>query len=145
MIDIDFLKQYNYNYRHQKGDVCLQSVAQELVRHVTDRNMYVVRYGGEEFLICCAGYSRGEAERMAERLLGAGRDLGLERTDIDSGHITVSIGVAFHDSRGGKPLDEFIREADVALYEAKQSGRDRIAFFRRKIPWEGTGDSYPVK
>ncbi|MBI5971531.1 MAG: diguanylate cyclase [Deltaproteobacteria bacterium] len=115
MADIDYFKKYNDTYGHAAGDKLLEGFARLLMALKRGADT-VVRYGGEEFLMLMPGTSLAGAIKMSERLR--------ERTEKDIG-ITVSIGVAaYHE--GVEEGVELIKEADSALYRAKQSGRNRV-------------------
>ena len=116
MGDIDYFKRYNDTFGHQAGDALLRSVADIFKQELRVSDM-AVRYGGEEFLLILPKTPLAEACSMAERL----RDTVKAITPV-----TISFGVAaFH---ADTDLSEtLIDRADAALYEAKRSGRNRIA------------------
>lgn len=120
MIDVDYFKRYNDTFGHLAGDDVLRTVAQLL--ETTCRGTDTVgRYGGEEFAILLPHTAEPGARLIAERLRAAVAQY--EWTDAP---ITVSIGIAT-----ASPLsidaDEVLHEADTALYNAKQSGRNRVS------------------
>ena len=125
MIDVDHFKNVNDTLGHQAGDAILRGLSDLLVRQVraVDR---VCRYGGEEFTVIMPETDTAIAMQIAERL----RYL-VERQpfDIDDGKttgITVSIGVATYPQLVDSP-DEIVKAADVALYAAKQAGRNLVS------------------
>lgn len=122
MIDVDHFKTFNDTNGHAAGDVALQLVAGAIETHVRAEDR-VYRYGGEEFCVLLPGAEADEAADVAERVRAA-----VESTKIPGGEnqpggrVTISIGVA--DTGGG--VATIIERADGALYEAKESGRNRV-------------------
>lgn len=126
MLDIDRFKGINDTYGHHVGDQVLQLVAntmQTLIREVDKLG----RIGGEEFAILLPKTGPEEASRLAERLRR-----GLEKKSLQSEGqtigVTISIGVAPFCSTT-KTLDDLLRDADAALYRAKNQGRNRVVIF----------------
>lgn len=123
MIDIDHFKKINDSYGHTIGDQVLFQLANILQDGIRDPDT-VGRYGGEEFLVVLPNTRMNEAMEQAARLCRRIRE-----TEIDIGeviHLTVSIGVAEHQY-SQENWQKFLSRADLALYEAKNSGRDRWA------------------
>lgn len=128
LLDVDHFKTVNDTYGHPAGDVVLRAVADEMgdaVRGV-DR---VGRWGGEEFAILLPETVRADAEHVAERVARVIR----RRVVIAEGEtirVTASLGVAIYDParHGSVSATELVERADRALYEAKQTGRDRVVF-----------------
>lgn len=128
MIDIDHFKHYNDHNGHQHGDDALRMVANVILYHVRDVDS-VYRYGGEELCVIMPKTDKQGALLAAERIREA-----IEKASIAGeekqplGKLTVSIGVAMfpHDSisKGG-----LIKCADIALYDAKNKGRNRVEAF----------------
>lgn len=118
MIDIDNFKSVNDTYGHQKGDEVLSKVGKAIKKH--SRNMDICgRYGGEEFAVILPQASAAYAAKVAQRIRSKIKTL-------DTGiSVTVSIGVACFpiDSENAEAL---IRAADDALYQAKQTGKDKV-------------------
>ncbi len=132
LLDIDYFKQTNDKYGHQIGDLVLRHTA-DLISSRLRKTDILARYGGEEFAVFLP-HTRGEqAVRLAEEL----RSLVAESAvDTEQGRIavTISIGVASsEDLRCPEDIDiqtcieELFRKADLALYQAKNLGRNRIA------------------
>ncbi len=123
MIDIDYFKQINDSYGHAVGDEILYSMSKEFTAHVRSSDM-ICRYGGEEFLIIMPDSSEDDALQRAEEIRTS-----IESTlfTVDDGqiHLTISIGVASFLA-DGRDLWEIIDAADMALYEAKSNGRNRV-------------------
>ncbi|MCZ3385377.1 MAG: sensor domain-containing diguanylate cyclase [Actinomycetia bacterium] len=110
--DLDHFKAYNDTYGHNAGDTLLKSLG-ESWRHLVRPDDLLVRWGGEEFAVALPGCTPSEALVVLERL-SRGVPLGQ----------TVSIGVA--GRQPDETIEKLMTRADAALYEAKQSGRNRI-------------------
>jgi two-component system cell cycle response regulator len=125
MIDIDYFKRINDRHGHDVGDVVLQQFAEQIARDLGPYGC-AARFGGEEFLVVLPGHTAAVAHRrllslrehVAERRFG-GDELALL--------ITFSAGIACADVARSTSHLELLKRADVALYEAKAQGRDRIA------------------
>lgn len=122
LADLDRFKDFNDTYGHHCGDEVLMSVARRLGEGVRGQDM-VARWGGEEFLIVLSGLEQHEAVRVLDRLR-----YGVEqRVTRCAGHghsVTITMGAARCDSVDD--IDEALRRADVALYAAKEAGRNRV-------------------
>ncbi len=119
LLDIDNFKDINDTYGHLTGDAVLSSLGQ-LLRSYLRRGDMAARYGGEEFAIIAPYTMQGQAFRMAEKLRAR-----IERHRFESlPPITVSIGCAAYLM--GEPADSFIQRADLALYDAKRSGKNMV-------------------
>ena len=123
MIDIDHFKQINDTFGHEAGDRALVSLASTLktMARTTD---IPARYGGEEFLFLLIGANLSGAMETAERIR---EEVSLVTIPSDSGdvRITVSIGVASFDD-DDTDWNDALRRADLAMYRAKQLGRDKV-------------------
>ncbi|BFM16700.1 diguanylate cyclase [Maricurvus nonylphenolicus] len=124
LMDIDHFKQYNDHYGHQAGDNALQAVATALHRNSHSSTDLVARYGGEEFAIVLTGTPQRQARQVAERVLNAVRKLGIEHALSNHKCVTLSIGIATAESNFS--AEELIKQADDALYDAKDQGRNRV-------------------
>jgi len=124
LCDIDFFKQVNDQYGHPTGDRVLKEAA-NLIRQTARTEDHVIRWGGEEFLMLLPCTSGAEAKALAERVLLKARqhDFGLSRP------VTLSAGVATLEP-DGEPGHMFA-DVDAALYQAKNSGRDRVVVHRQ--------------
>jgi diguanylate cyclase (GGDEF)-like protein len=121
MIDIDHFKQVNDTYGHAYGDIVLRSITQAIREQIRSRD-YAVRYGGEEFVVLLPGLSAREALIVAERLR-----IRISQTVIEKERRLPTVSIGIYAAVPG-PLDilhEFIRRADLALYTAKEAGRNR--------------------
>lgn len=114
LIDIDHFKKYNDTYGHSAGDEALVNVAETLV-HETRQDDFVVRYGGEEFMVILPDTKIEKLQQTAERICEAIRS----GTDV-----TISAGLATYNEKTS--FDEMVEKADKALYDAKEAGRDRF-------------------
>lgn len=126
LLDIDHFKAYNDNYGHTMGDQALVRVSAAIRDAVRSRDV-VVRYGGEEFLVLMSNVKQEHAVRMAERIQN--KVLGLNIPHLFnaqvSTHVTVSAGLAALEE------GDFIQalgKADTSLYNAKNSGRNKIFY-----------------
>jgi diguanylate cyclase (GGDEF)-like protein len=122
-LDLDHFKRLNDQYGHQAGDAALTHFAR-LMQGAVRHSDLVGRYGGEEFCLLLPGALPALARQTAERICAALRETPF-RFSQQSIPLTVSVGIA--PRRQDESFDSLIRRADVALYEAKRSGRDRIA------------------
>jgi len=129
-IDLDRFKTINDSLGHQIGDALLKLVAQRLRDCIRGADT-VSRFGGDEFVVLLNGVTgSGEALQIAQRLLGALRT----PYTIDAMELSVScsVGIAmFPDD--AQDMEELMRHADAAMYEAKASGRDSVYFFTRDL------------
>ncbi len=121
MIDIDHFKQINDSYGHAYGDTVLRSIAQAIRAQIRNKD-YAVRYGGEEFVVILPGLGSREALIVAERLR---IKISQMTIDKDRKFPTVSVGIYAAIPGSLDILHEFIHRADLALYAAKEAGRNR--------------------
>ncbi|MBC9786372.1 diguanylate cyclase [Heliobacterium chlorum] len=129
MSDIDQFKKFNDTYGHDAGDNALRMVAAN-VKNCLREGDIAVRFGGEEVTIVLNHVNKEMAMTIAERIRRR-----IEQTPIDIGdghleYVTLSIGVAAFP-QDGKTIDKLIQRADVALYEAKRLGKNRVAGFQK--------------
>ncbi len=128
-IDIDYFKVYNDLYGHQAGDDCLKIVARTIARAAKRPFDFAARYGGEEFVLVLYGPPRDYARTLPERIRLDIADLAIPHEGSGIGNcVTVSVGVAHAQPVQGRSLTGAIQTADEALYEAKQSGRNRVVY-----------------
>jgi diguanylate cyclase (GGDEF)-like protein len=123
MLDIDHFKRVNDTHGHAAGDLVLAGVAKILAGLCRKEDM-VFRYGGEEFCILCPGTDLRVAADVAERIRRA-IGMGVFAYGDRKLTVTVSIGIAAL-SPAHTDADALMKDADRALYRAKQKGRDRV-------------------
>lgn len=125
LLDLDFFKKINDTYGHLIGDRVLKAVSQVL-RDSLRKNDLIARFGGEEFLLILDGITCNTAEKIAERC----RILLMNTVVLNDADeqiaITGSFGVACILTGGQFVLDDILREADEALYRAKENGRNQV-------------------
>jgi two-component system cell cycle response regulator len=127
LCDVDYFKLYNDRYGHLAGDEVLQKVASTVIKELRSGDT-AYRYGGEEVLIILPEQSLESAAAIADRLRRAVENLRIpHEAKNPPGVVTISAGVAALPAGGAKSADDLLKEADEALYRAKQSGRNRVA------------------
>ena len=127
LVDIDWFKSFNDEYGHVIGDRCLRAVAHTLRTVVNDPADLVARYGGEEFVVLLPGLDLDAAIKLSEVFSRTLHARAIEHTGSPKGIVTASVGVASWSPRDGlAALSDLVRDADIALYRAKSSGRDMI-------------------
>jgi two-component system cell cycle response regulator len=124
MLDLDHFKDVNDRYGHLAGDSVLREAARRMRARLRPYDT-IGRYGGEEFLIVFPGCDRDCAMRQAERLRLAISEAPM---DVPEGKIpiTVSLGVSLVHGKDNLEVAELMRATDLALYRAKELGRDRV-------------------
>ncbi len=136
MCDIDFFKKTNDTYGHDIGDDVLRALAQIFLKCVRESDM-IIRFGGEEFLILLLDCKAGVAEETAEKIRST-----VEKYEfpLHNGSIkkTLSIGVAEFTAQESENIWETIKFADVALYEAKNRGRNQVVKFKPEMRKESS-------
>ncbi|VEP12505.1 Protein-glutamate methylesterase (modular protein) [Hyella patelloides LEGE 07179] len=134
MCDVDCFKIYNDTYGHQQGDRCLQQVAQAISSALKRPGDILARYGGEEFAIILPHTPQAGAAQVGELIRRAVKELKIPHHNslVDS-VVTVSLGIAstIPDSVDYPQL--LIEAADLALYKAKERGRDCVAVYSESI------------
>jgi two-component system, cell cycle response regulator len=131
MIDVDYFKKINDSYGHLTGDAVLKIVANQLKNSVRDVDI-IGRYGGEEFIVICPNTDCFGARIIGERIRQNTQNsiFSLRDKKIE---ITLSLGVSSATPRVQINVDAFITkqigDADIALYKAKSSGRNRVEMF----------------
>ena len=127
IIDIDHFKRINDQYGHSVGDLVLQTFARVLQDNMRKTD-HVGRWGGEEFVLFLPNTSAEDARKVLDKLRVA---MGNEILPPPANNfkLTVSAGVTEY-APGENSIDHILRLADMALYEAKASGRDRICFYK---------------
>ena len=123
LIDIDKFKNINDTYGHNMGDIAIKEVAIILNKYV-DKDALISRMGGEEFCMFIYDKKEEEVKNLLEQIR-----VGFEKNEIQVGDLklefTVSIGCSLEY---GESLDEMIQKADIGLYDAKNSGRNKVRY-----------------
>jgi len=129
MFDIDFFKKFNDTYGHECGDFVLISVA-DIIRNSLRETDVASRYGGEEFTVLLDDAGKDEAMLVAERIRTAidGHDFIFNGQHL---HVTISVGVSVFDAENNlvNSPNEFVNQADQALYVSKNTGRNKVSYF----------------
>ena len=121
-IDLDFFKLVNDNHGHMVGDEVLRSVAKKVSSAVREYD-HVGRYGGEEFLVVLPNCAAEAAREVAERVR---QQVGEEPIVIATTQLRITVSIGLSEWRSGQELPDLLNRADVALYRAKQNGRNRV-------------------
>jgi diguanylate cyclase (GGDEF)-like protein len=139
MLDLDYFKMVNDTYGHDAGDTVLKALASVLKQSVRSSDM-VIRYGGEEFLIVLQDTSGSDADQVAENIRAT-----VEKIRVNIGgnvlQKTISIGLADYP-KDSATFWQAIKFADVALYRAKQTGRNRVVRFTPEMWSDSHQDDY---
>ncbi|MBC7343511.1 MAG: GGDEF domain-containing protein [Clostridia bacterium] len=125
MLDLDNFKRINDQYGHQAGDDALRFIA-AFIKRVLRNDDLAVRFGGEEFVIVLPATDFAKARIPLERIRTQIAVKGMLPPGAEV--LTVSIGVAGYAGRGPVDPDELIRQADEAMYRAKQLGKNKVVF-----------------
>lgn len=142
MVDVDWFKPYNDNLGHLAGDECLRSLSQVLAQQLRRPADTISRYGGEEFVIILPGTDAAGAQSVAEQMRQQVFAQALPHPTSPFGRVSISVGVVTRmpgahqatasTQRGHMPHDadlasSLLRQADRALYVAKDNGRNQVA------------------
>lgn len=123
LLDVDRFKEYNDTFGHQAGDVLLQAVSKILLQCTRENVDWVFRYGGDEFAIITPYINYQQAQLVTERILHS-------YSSHDFGTTSLSVGLACfnrHDQQDWTDdINDLIRRADQALYQAKADGKNRV-------------------
>jgi len=128
MIDVDKFKQYNDNYGHATGDICLQKIAKALKGCIKRPYDFLARYGGEEFIMVLPDIDSQGAKQVGTNAKQAIEDLNIphEFSDV-ADHVTISMGIAtMRPGNGIESCIKVVKAADKLLYTAKETGRNRF-------------------
>ncbi|MBV8981770.1 MAG: EAL domain-containing protein, partial [Acidimicrobiia bacterium] len=128
-VDLDRFKLVNDRYGHTAGDHVLTAVAQRLAEAVRPYDT-IARFGGDEFVVLCEDLDDVGASVLARRLLHSVAATPIAFDDRET-FMSVSVGVVLTDDPGASP-ELMLRDADHAMYQAKQSGRNRFSFFQQE-------------
>ncbi|MCP4050165.1 MAG: diguanylate cyclase [bacterium] len=132
LIDIDDFKSFNDTYGHPEGDECLKRVAECINNTANRAGDFVARYGGEEFVVLIDG-TTDEALGLAKRLCYKVKEVEIpHKASKTDKFITISAGVSGLTPRLEWKTSQLVEEADLALYEAKHNGKNRVERYKRK-------------
>lgn len=128
MIDIDSFKRVNDSYGHDVGDLVLKKVV-EAITSVIRASDFLFRWGGEEFLLLCPEIPKNKQHEFAKKILDQVHNVSFEVAS-ESFHVSISIGGTYWEK--GNRIDDTIKRADIALYEAKHNGKNRYCAYSGK-------------
>ncbi|WP_105699885.1 sensor domain-containing diguanylate cyclase [Cronobacter dublinensis] len=131
MIDIDYFKTLNDQYGHDAGDTALKEITRAIRASLSD-TAQAFRYGGEEFLVLLPGMAEAQAHALATRIMHQVSGLSLRDNGQEIGPVSVSIGLATWPDHARR--ENLVKNADIALYLAKEMGRSRIVVANRLKP-----------
>ncbi|HMJ49857.1 MAG TPA: sensor domain-containing diguanylate cyclase, partial [Burkholderiales bacterium] len=124
ILDVDHFKHFNDTHGHEAGDAVLRNLAQLIERQIRGSDI-ACRYGGEEFILVLPEASLSIARQRCELLREAALGMRLTLNGQTLGPVSISLGLALFPQHGNTP-EQLIQAADVALYRAKQAGRNRM-------------------
>ncbi|RQT22175.1 diguanylate cyclase [Burkholderia contaminans] len=126
-VDVDRFKAYNDTYGHQAGDDALAAVARCICENIRRPGDCAARYGGEEFVVLLPNTPMTGAATIAEQIRAAINELAIEHAGSEFGRVTASIGLASWTPDQDGEAGAVIKAADDALYNAKATGRNKVA------------------
>lgn len=127
MFDVDFFKNYNDNYGHQKGDLALSQIGQVLQNYSKRGSDFAFRLGGEEFGVIFTEKSFKSAYAYAQKIREEVEELHIQHaTSSVADFLTVSVGIVFYHSLENISEDAIYKQVDENLYEAKAQGRNIV-------------------
>ncbi len=139
MLDLDYFKMVNDKYGHDAGDAVLKALSKVMSQAVRSSDL-VIRYGGEEFLIILQDTLDAAADNVAEKIRAA-----VEEMEVQIGGTTlkktISIGIADFPT-DSDTFWQAVKYADVALYRAKEEGRNRVIRFNKSMWKENNKEAY---
>ncbi len=126
MTDIDYFKKFNDKYGHQAGDIVLKHISNTLKKCVSNKD-FVCRYGGEEMAVILINTDKKSAIKIAENICKTVSTNKYPLSDNLNVEITLSLGCSTYPENGKTP-EELIEYADKCLYNAKETGRNKVGF-----------------
>jgi len=130
MCDVDNFKAYNDTYGHGNGDQCLKKIAQALKESIKRPVDFCARYGGEEFVVLLPDTGLDGALHVAERIRSNVEDMKIyHEKSLPAKVVTLSLGVTTSEKDNLFSHEELVKHADMALYMAKESGRNQTKSF----------------
>ncbi|KAA3618331.1 MAG: GGDEF domain-containing protein [Calditrichaeota bacterium] len=130
LLDLDFFKKINDTYGHNAGDAVLRTVGEIMNSNQRTGIDFAFRYGGEEFAILSSATTLQEMELYVIRLLEIIRNTDFEIGESEPIKVTISAGVCSSDN--SKSIENLVEQTDESLYQAKETGRDRIIVFNKQ-------------
>ncbi|NUT63524.1 GGDEF domain-containing protein [Herbaspirillum sp. C9C3] len=128
--DVDFFKLYNDTYGHKAGDYALVAVARCIRSAVSRHFDRAGRYGGEEFVVLLDEADAEGALHVARTIIAALQAQKIPHERSPCGRLTISIGVACLERGVHRSIEEVVKAADQALYQAKRDGRNRVVLYQ---------------
>ena len=138
-LDIDYFKMVNDTYGHDAGDAILQKLSKTMKAEISDKD-FIIRFGGEEFLIIMENPTEESAKDLATRINSEFAKL-VYTFNNESFSKTVSIGYAFLPSDTDQ-MWKCIKFADLCLYKAKETGRNKVIRFTKDLLTNKDKDNY---
>ena len=132
ILDVDKFKDYNDTYEHQVGDICLEKIG-EVLKDMTNENVYIARYGGDEFFVCYYDMSDDEIISFAKELKHRLEKIVVSVKDKDIAGISVSQGIRNTVPVSTNRVWDYLYAADNALYKLKQKNRGDILIIHKAI------------
>ncbi|ADN10079.1 GGDEF domain-containing protein [Sulfurimonas autotrophica] len=127
IMDVDHFKLYNDNYGHDGGDEVLKKITAKIEELTQRSNEFFFRLGGEEFGFICSALTKEEVLKNIENMCKAVEDLEIEHLyNKPYGVISISVGICFSSDVSKSDVKNIYKNADEALYEAKEKGRNRV-------------------
>ncbi len=140
LLDIDYFKTINDGLGHHVGDQVIREVADRLRAHTRVADT-LARFGGDEFVMLCEGLERpGDALILAERI----QELMREPFEVGNRSVALTLSIGIAVSNSSDSPQALLRDADLAMYQAKELGRDRISMFAREMR-EHLADSWALE
>jgi diguanylate cyclase (GGDEF)-like protein/PAS domain S-box-containing protein len=136
VVDLDGFKNVNDTLGHRAGDELISRLASTLRSELRETDL-IGRLGGDEFGIILPTSTPAQAGAVAQKLLDAVARDGIVADDVRHARVTASVGLATFDGTDGLGADELLIEADIAMYDAKEAGRNRAATHERDSPGPG--------
>ena len=143
LCDLDNFKSINDNHGHKAGDACLKKIAQIFKHRITRSGDVAARFGGEEFIVLLLDTPLERAAKIAETLRLDIRDMSFSSGEKQL-NITASFGVSELDSSCFAAAEQVVHHADLALYQAKNAGRDQVICWQTPTPLDQVSESTPT-
>ncbi|HWQ75953.1 MAG TPA: HD domain-containing phosphohydrolase [Syntrophomonas sp.] len=143
MIDMDLFKLYNDLFGHFEGDRALEMIAAILKRNVADKGI-ICRYGGEEFTVILPYYDSGRAFDLAERIRTEIESSFFNNDNLTQRFLTASIGICTYP-QAAPNMEELLKRADLAMYTAKNQGKNQTVIYTPRIASMGDDSPHSVE